>query len=157
MNFKYDKSRALLVASTLAVLGLVIFQLTWMRHSRKLSEEIFNQRVYMALCSTVEDYGGGALCTKTGSGATCLSPDISSSSFVIPSDLVADSAFNAQLRSSLEFYQLDLDYTMTLSDAPVAAGCQNQVFQCAIAIPADTAGQSSFIQLTFDDKDKLMS
>lgn len=156
MKFRYDKSRALLVASTLAVIGLVIFQLTWMRHSRKLSEEIFNQRVYMALCSTVEDYGGGALCTKTGSGATCLQPDMASSSFVIPTDLVADSAFNAQLRSSLDFYQVDIDYTMSMSEAPVTVGCESQVFQCAIAIPTDTIGESAFIHLTFEDKDKFM-
>lgn len=155
MNFKYDKSRVLLIASTLAVIGLVIFQITWMRHSRRLSDEIFKQRVYMALCSTVENYGGGALCAKADIGATCLQPDLAASSFVIPSNLVTDSAFNGQLRRSLDFYQVNRDYALTLSDVPVVTGCKDQVFQCAIAIPTDTVEQSAFIHLTFDDNDKL--
>lgn len=157
MNFRYDKSYVLLIASTIAVIGLVIFQLTWMQHSRRLSDEIFNQRVYMALCSTVESYGGGALCSKSSSegAATCLPAEPMQSSFVIPSDLAEDSTFNTQLRRTLDFYQVDLDYQIHLSDAAVTE--EDAVIQCAIAVPSDSSDQSAFINLSFDDKDKFIS
>jgi signal transduction histidine kinase len=156
MNFRYDKAHVLLIASTLAVIGLVIFQLTWMKHSRQLSDEIFNQRVYMALCSTVESYGGGALCTTTGAGATCMQTDPLQSTFVIPADLAVDSTFNAHLRQTLDFYQINQDYTIELSDVAVPAECKDAVIQCAVAIPTLDDDQSAFINLSFDGKEKFM-
>jgi signal transduction histidine kinase len=158
MKIKYDKSHVLLIATTLAVIGLVIFQLTWMRHSSQLSDQIFNQRVYMALCSTVEEYGGGALCTKArgGDAPTCLPAPDTESNFVIPVDLVSDSTFNASLRQSLNFYQVDLDYDMTLSSEARPAEKQDEIYQCAIAIPSETNQESAFIHLSFADKEKFM-
>ena len=155
MNIRYVKSHALLICSTLAVIGLIIFQLTWMKHSRQLSDEIFNQRVYMALCSTVEDYGGGALCSKDGAGATCMAMDPVQSNFVIPTDLAIDPAFNEQLRRTLDFYQVNDDYEITLSDVAMPEECLSSVYQCAIAIPSDTLEHSAFIHLTFNDRDNF--
>lgn len=41
-------------ASCLALILLVLFQVNWLRHSRHLLEEQFDQKVTMALCSAVE-------------------------------------------------------------------------------------------------------
>ena len=61
----------LLIASTLAMIGLVFFQYKWINHSRNLSEEIFNQRASMALCSTLEDYGEGTSCSEASCAVAC--------------------------------------------------------------------------------------
>jgi signal transduction histidine kinase len=152
-----DRYPVLLIASTLAIIGLVIFQITWMRHSRKLAEEIFNQRVSMALCSTVEGFQGGALCSNTSGMPTCLpSPSPSEQQFVLAPDLAGDSAFNADLQRSLDFYQIDLDYQMVLTGTSDTSEKSKDVVQCAVAIPADSSQDASFIQLSFDEKETFL-
>lgn len=41
-------------ASCIALIALILFQVNWLQHSRKLIEEQFEQRVTMALCNTVD-------------------------------------------------------------------------------------------------------
>ena len=52
----------LICLSSLAVIALFIFQINWLQHSRKLMEEDFSHRVYMALCSAIEKHTDGAGC-----------------------------------------------------------------------------------------------
>ncbi|MDX1939933.1 MAG: HAMP domain-containing sensor histidine kinase [Saprospiraceae bacterium] len=77
-----NKTAWLIGASCLALILLVLFQVNWLRHSRKLIEEQFDQKVTMAICSAVESLGTAqntglteeAACTKTQENcfASCL-------------------------------------------------------------------------------------
>jgi signal transduction histidine kinase len=146
------KISAILTASVLAVLGLVVFQLSWMRYSRHLSEEIFNQRASMALCSTVENYGGGVLCSANDSGGSCCLPGNTSEGFIVPEDLANDTSFRSDLRQALAFYQIDHDYELAFSKEKISSG---QPFQCAVSLPTN-GGQNTFVNLTFPQKEKFI-
>ena len=103
----------LLVASTLAMVGLVLFQYKWIAHSRKLSEEIFNQRASMALCSTIEEYGGGVQCSSPDAslvpGIEQASSDNEKNVTCSPA-LLESHSFQTDLRKTLDFYNIDLNY-----------------------------------------------
>lgn len=152
MKIQLPKMPAMLVASTLAIVGLVVFQLTWMRYSRQLSEEIFNQRARMALCSAVEDYSGGVLCSGSGSTAMgCGNANTSVCGVALPLDLAGDSAFGAGLRRSLDFYQIPLDYQLSVSDQSLSS-CSGSRYQSAISLPSDGGEKKAYIQMQFPDK-----
>lgn len=155
MKMQIQKIPTLLVASTVAVIGLVVFQLSWINYSRQLSEEIFNQRVCMAVCSTVENYGGGALCGEDGCSNTCSSAS-GETTFAVPADLAADSTFNAGLRKSLDFYQIDLEYRLALDHTATPDACNGELYQWAVSLPTDTGSQNAFINLEFPDKQAFM-
>src|SRR6187397_933641 len=106
----------LLVASTLAMVGLVLFQYKWIAHSRNLSEEIFNQRASMALCSTIEEYGGGVQCS---SPENCLIPSLDQKAPAAEKNvtcspaLLESQSFQTDLRKTLDFYNIDLNYKIS--------------------------------------------
>lgn len=152
MKIRKNKASAILIASVLAVLGLVVFQLTWMRYARRLSEEIFNQRATMALCSTIEKYSDGALCSVTDGEGRCCAMAETDSNFVGDNMLTRDSNFRATLRQTLDFYQLDLDYQLSLSTERKS---KEQPFQCAISLPTDN-GQKQFVRLAFPEKEAFV-
>lgn len=150
MKLPQGKISGILIGSVLAVLGLVAFQLTWMRYSQRLSEEIFNQRVSMALCSAVENYKGGILCSGAGcsvgsgdahGGIAVASPSVG--------ELRQDSAFNADLRKALDFYQIKLDFQLDTSPPkPAQDNC------CSISLPA-ASNSNIQLSMTFPDKDSF--
>lgn len=150
---QFHKGSALLVATALAIIGLVIFQLTWIRHSRQLSEEIFNQRVTMALCSTVENYCDGALCQKGDDEA--LACGTKTSSNMVPVNVENDAAFRAELRKSLDFYQIHLEYRLILVDE---ASSQTQGTRCGwlIPLPAAAGEEPALLQLDFPNKNAFV-
>jgi len=51
---KANKTNILFFIATLGILGLIAMQLNWMRQTSQLKEEIFNQRVSMAVCTAAE-------------------------------------------------------------------------------------------------------
>lgn len=155
MKMQLQKGSALLVASTLAVIGLVVFQWTWIQHSRHLSEEIFNQRVTMALCSTVENYGEGVLCSPAADAPACGSERGKSNAVAVPKNLAGDSVFCADLRQSLDFYQVWLDYDLTqvTGEAPQTAGpgCRS-----TIALPTAEGADPAYLQVDFPQKNAFV-
>ena len=95
------------------MIGLVFFQYKWINHSRKLSEEIFNQRASMALCSTLEDYGGGTSCSEASCAVACGKEESllpAYSDFVGRPEIVENESFQADLRKTLDFYNIDLSW-----------------------------------------------
>lgn len=146
MKWPKMKVSTLPTASVLAVVGLVVFQLSWMWHSRKLSEEIFNQRVCMALCSVVEDYSGGILCRQEGAFPTALC--VPETGPGIPDDPTADTAFRADLRRALDFYQIDLDFRLSLAKEKQPCGLSHQ---CAVTLP-QSGGDEAYITISFPGK-----
>ena len=147
MKIRKSKVPAILVASVLAVLGLVVFQWAWMRHSRALAEEIFNQRASMALCSSIEKYSEA--CAKSSDGqACCAIKHPGTDSLSVSSDLASDSNFQANLRQALDFYQINLDYQLSLTDQKLT--CQGP-FHCTISLPT-ADGASTYVNLAFPEK-----
>jgi two-component system, OmpR family, phosphate regulon sensor histidine kinase PhoR len=146
MKWKKGAVSPILSASILGVLALIVFQLVWMRYSRRLSEELFNQRACMALCSTVENYGGGAVCNKNANGDACcrLNSGDDNPAF--------DSSFHAELSKKLQSYQIDLGYKLTLSEEKL---CENHPYQCSVSLPTENGG-TAFINLVFPEKEAFV-
>ncbi|MBL7826914.1 MAG: HAMP domain-containing histidine kinase [Saprospiraceae bacterium] len=150
MKLQSFKIPGILMASALALIGLVVFQLSWMRHSKNLAEEIFSQRVSMALCNAVENFSGGVLCGKSGCAAVCGPVETP----IPPSaDFTKDSAFKAELRHALNFYQINLDYDLQLTNE---SKCSNQNYQCMVSLP-DQSGLSAYVNMSFPGKDEFVS
>ncbi|HZV69147.1 MAG TPA: HAMP domain-containing sensor histidine kinase [Saprospiraceae bacterium] len=159
MKWKINHVAVLLSASTLAMIGLVIFQYKWIDHSRKLSDEIFSQRASMALCSTLEEYSGGSICNPAASNKICGSgastADLESTEDT-QSSIIHDEEFRSDLRKTLDFYNIDLNYRMTQSDGAPVSQSNNHPTGCVVNIPGQTDQQESFIKLDFPEKEKFM-
>ncbi|WP_083421822.1 sensor histidine kinase [Arsenicibacter rosenii] len=141
-----------LIASVIAVMALVISQLIWMRHSQQLSDQLFSQRVSMALCSAVERYDDGALC-RNGCLATQQGTiTIRHISGQIPTTLTSSPKFREELDKSLRFHGIDAVYELAVypSRRQGPAVCQSPV-----TLP-DAQGQAAFLTLTFPDKDAFI-
>lgn len=147
----------LLIASTLAVIGLVYFQAEWMRYSRQLSDEIFNRQVSMALCSAVEA-SGGQLCS--GKSVSCEQACPETGIPALSGTLALDTAFKANLHRALKEQGIDLDFYIPVPDGTVSQlltqGGQQQP-QCAMMVTAsDSMDTSNFTHLAFPGKETFM-
>lgn len=151
MKISKNKIPVVLIASALGVIALVVSQLIWMRYSWQLSEQIFNQRVAMALCSTIENYDGGKLCSggkcsmKNDEGLFAMENDVN-----LPTQLLSIPAFRSELSKSLNFHQINLDYDLSLSRDNKK---QSDVFQSIIMLP-DSNGQNreTYLKIAFPNK-----
>ena len=118
MKWKPDHLSILVIASTLAMAGLIIFQYKWIQHSRELYHEVFHQRACMALCSTLEEYGEGAICNNAACATLC-SPGPTEEVASEGAMLVNNEHFQNDLRKTLDFYNIDLSYEMAhAAEAP---------------------------------------
>ena len=149
----------LLVASTLAMVGLVLFQYKWIAHSRKLSEEIFNQRASMALCSTIEEYGGGVQCSSPDAslvpGIEQASSDNEKNVTCSPA-LLESHSFQTDLRKTLDFYNIDLNYQISQSSCAPQVDHKKGNQMCVVSIPPQIDQQASYVTLAFPEKEKFM-
>ena len=118
MKSDISKSSVLLIASALAVVGLVIFQAMWMKHSRQQLERTFDQQVCMAVCSALEAFGATPVCEKKAAHCSAVveaaaeDPSMACCSS-LPSELASDPNFREQLKQSLAFYQIDLEFEIS--------------------------------------------
>jgi len=157
MKWKINHVAVLLSASTLAMIGLVIFQFKWIDHSRKLSDEIFSQRASMALCSTLEEYCGGSICNPASSDKLCRPANAAvENTSTTQSSIIHDEEFQSDLRKTLDFYNIDLNYRMTQSDGVPVNQSNNHPTGCVVNIPGQSNQQESFIKLDFPEKEKFM-
>src|SRR5688500_7980601 len=138
MKWKVDHLPILLIASTLAMVGLIIFQYKWINHSRELYNEVFHQRACMALCSTLEEYGEGAICNNVACAPLCAPATAEELPNEENSKLVDDRQFQNDLRKTLDFYNIDLSYQLSQSDLnPVQKPTSSQS-TCVVNIPAQS-------------------
>ena len=149
MKIQRNNISVILIASALGGIALVVIQLIWMRHSWQLAEEIFNQRVSVALCATIETYKGGALCAGSHcsiskNSGTLVMTNVSH----LPAGLVDKPDFRAELNKSLAFYQIDLDYQLSLSSTKK---CQPDVYQTAVSLPT-LNGKEAYLRMSFPNK-----
>ena len=128
----------LLAASTVAMIGLVYFQYQWITNSKELYNEVFHQRACMALCSTLEEYGEGAICSKV----TCApAGDLDNFSETAPlqtdASLIYNEGFQHDLRRTLEFYNIDLQYQISQSACQPASGGKSDQPTCIVNVPGN--------------------
>src|SRR5437868_238513 len=136
MKWKINHVAFLLSASTLAMIGLVIFQYKWIAHSRKLSDEIFTQRASMALCSTLQEYSSsGTTCNLVASDKNCNLYSYEDSSTVPQNSIVHNEDFKSDLRKTLDFYNIDLNYKVTQCTAKPASNDKNGNACCVVNFP----------------------
>jgi signal transduction histidine kinase len=74
----------------------------------------------------------------------------------VPADLAGDAAFNAALRKTLNFYQVNLDYRLALDHSGAPDTSKAELYQCAISLPTNTGRQAAYINLEFPEKQAFM-
>ena len=143
----------LIAASTAAVIALIFIQLNWIKTSRELMEETFNQRVCMALCATVEEEGVSNFC-KPSPSCEVVANDLNDVPGATLFGIVQDPAFNQNLQEALAFYQINLPYKIDVAGAPppTISGIPNvDTYQCGSQTSA-TIGDTS-VSLSFPEKE----
>lgn len=139
----------LIAAAALGILALIGFQVIWMQHSRKLLDEQFNNRVNMALCSTVEKIAANqacsdslrACCTLAGNTA-CRQQDLE--------QMLQQPEVEATLAEALHFYQIDLPYKVQVTRNDSTACSDALPFSCSLQ-PL-LADDEHLLQLVFEGK-----
>ena len=132
---QFDKTAYVILASTLALLALVAFQVKWMADSRQQIEEQFDQRVRMALCFAVDNLDKGRFQCEHEESADCVPMEEVENGYT----LSTGKRFNAQeldeaLATALDFYHVDLEYQVEVYDAKV--GCKMKAkshYSCKLA------------------------
>ena len=120
----------LIGASALAILALIGFQVSWMQHSRKLLEEQFNNRVNMALCSTVEKMADSPACADELRACCAMSSDTAcAESF---DQIVHKPEMGALLTEALHFYQIDLPYRVLITPKDSSAHAAAVPHSCSL-------------------------
>lgn len=140
------------IASGLAIVGLVYFQWTWMHHSGNLAEEIFNQRASIALCSALERYDELNQQSALLQGRTAVS--VCSQTVDQASSLKNDSLFNRELKDALAFYQIPVEYHLVSGYDSIAT--ESDQPQCVINLSSVSGMGQGFLRLEFPEKDQYV-
>lgn len=137
-------------ASCLALILLLLFQVNWLRHSRQLIEEQFDQKVTMAICSAVESLGSAenispeqaASCRKMDENcfASCLSGDHT------------EAEMHDALAVALQRYDIDLDFKFDVVNSSVPELIPTTF--CANETPLTLDNQA--VHVSFSDKEKYI-
>lgn len=139
----------LIGASALGILGLIVFQVLWMQHSRKLLEEQFNNRVNMALCSTVERLASNPACSD-GLRACCregADPEACSTNFEV---LLQKPEMESTLAEALQFYQIDLPYQISIVSNDSSSCSAQTLYSCSLGPILEN--DTHHLQLVFEGK-----
>lgn len=115
-----NKSIWLIGASCLALILLILFQVNWLRHSRRLLEEQFDQKVTMALCSAVENLEETPESIASKSAVCCKKMPDNCYAGYFESDK-SEAELHDALATSLQRYDIDLDFTFELANDPLAS------------------------------------
>lgn len=159
MMRKMNHVTILMAASVLAMIGLIIFQYKWISHSRELYDEVFHQSACMALCSTLEEYGEGAICSEVNCATACETSAPPDNPFLLGNDfngLANNNSFHSDLRKSLDFYNIDLNYSLTQVQGQTCMSRQEAGATCVVNIPSEVEGGESYMTLDFPDKQAYM-
>ncbi len=110
---QFIKSRQiplLIAACALGMLALIVFQASWINHSRRLLNEQFNNRVNMALCSSVEKMAENQVCSNQIRSACCAQESNGNMCAQSLDYFLALPEMDRTLDQALRFYQIDLPY-----------------------------------------------
>ncbi len=134
----------LIAAAALSILALIGFQVNWMRHSRGLLEEQFNNRVNMALCSTVEKLAENQTCAEE-LRACCAKGDNARCDALLKQPEMAST-----LTGALNFYQIDLPYSVTITCKDSNSNLCTAQYSCSLT--PILSNDSHQLQLQFQGK-----
>ena len=113
----------------------------------------------MALCSTLEEYGGGVQCS---SPETSLIPSLEQTKSTKDNkvtcrpEILENQAFQTDLRKTLDFYKIDLNYQISQSPEAPKADQKEGKQMCVINIPPQPDQKASYVTLAFPEKEKFM-
>ena len=139
----------LIAAAALAILALIGFQVIWMQHSRKLLDEQFNNRVNMALCSTVEKIAENQGCSDSLDACCSMTGNMVGEQKDLE-NMLQKPEVEAALAEALHFYQIDLPYKVQVTQKDTAACSDAVPFSCSLQpILSD---DNHLLQLVFDGK-----
>lgn len=146
---KLNQSAWLIAAAALAILGLIGIQVRWMRYSRDLLEEQFDNRVRMALCSSVEKVAADASSSEE-LRACCSSVSVTADSQDNIEALRRSPEMQSALTAALHFYQIDLPYEVRIQPRTEQNCSQTTPFSCSLdpILENDT----HFLKLDFPGK-----
>ena len=151
------KTTTLITISAMALVALIILQVQWLRQSRALIEEQFNQKVSMALCSAVSAMDKDL--------AGCIAPEPTE---LLPGGINFENncqtittpfsddriAFEAALADALAFYDLDTEYEVNYLNKE---NCELDVSapNCCALQPFG-GGDDQLVQVNFPGKTKYI-
>ncbi len=145
-----NKTAWLIGAFCLALILLILFQVNWLRHSRRLLEEQFDQKVTMALCSAVEDLSQDSESSAMQSKVSCQKMPDNCYAGYFETDK-SEAELHDALATSLQRYDINLDFTFALVDNTQLPLLPN--FSCA-STPLALNNQS--VQVNFSGKARYL-
>ncbi|MFT4666576.1 MAG: two-component system phosphate regulon sensor histidine kinase PhoR [Polaribacter sp.] len=115
-----NKTNLFIVISALALVALVLFQVSWYKHSQGLLEEQFDSTVNMAMCLAVQNVGqckgkdeneeAEAVTPSCAVGGATLTAESNNTFTGIVEEELDLGALDIALRNALDFYNINLDY-----------------------------------------------
>ena len=151
-----NKTNIIIGASFLALMALFAFQVRWMTDSRNLIEEQFNHKISMAMCYAVGLLGDGQFTQNCSvSTATCLPVEDITGGFQFEKRKGVDVPnVEAALAVALDFYDVQMDYEVEVSEQKHVEKGKQSKYSCAIN-PLQK-NQSEYLTVSFPGKDQYI-
>ncbi|KAA3630155.1 MAG: sensor histidine kinase [Bacteroidetes bacterium] len=147
---KIGRTPAILLASTLSIIALVIIQFNWIQHSKRLMEDAFDNRVCTALCSTVEGFYGVPSCADS-SACKVNSNIFNQPTCAINSQKDRDSALLGSMAHALEFYDIDQNYSISFTGKKIDKNEEPNTYQFPVQ---NENSESAFVNVAFPEKNR---
>ena len=143
--------RLLIGACALAMVALIAFQVNWMKHSSRLIEEQFNNRVNMALCSAVESLAADQN-SSASFRACCAEVNTQPGCMQSVDELPTATGMNQTLAQSLNFYQISLPYEAVIAPKDTLNVEQGEIPPFSCALTPILQDDTHMLQLQFKGK-----
>lgn len=108
------RTRLLIIVSALALVALLVIQVSWILKSASIKEEQFNQRITMALCRAVEDLCSDNQTCRAFSDC-CKPHGARHGEFNVELSYGQKEKIDSLLRHYMDFYGVKLDYRFELA------------------------------------------
>lgn len=140
----------IIAASCMALISLVVFQVNWLQHSRRLIEEQFDQKVTMAMCSAVERMERSQNAPDL---SVCSTGWNSPASSQCCNQALAEETDNlrTELTGSMQCYAIDKPFKFSVVNTCNSPNTANAAPTYYCPIPA-VAGDDRFLALSFPTK-----
>jgi len=126
-----NRIKIVIVASCLALLGLIAIQVRWMNYSRELLDEQFEHRVDMALCNAVQTTAEEP--QKSTVGQTCASVKAGCCAEEVSENMILnDEQLRKNLDRSLAFYGINLPYSVNVINPAQPLNNKAEAYTCAL-------------------------
>jgi len=152
-TFQWNHIRFIIIASTIAMIALISLQAKWLFHSKKLIEEQFNQKVSMAMCTTVADLGERPnSCSPAPNIGNTIPFFPSASTTEDISVPITEAAVRVALNRNLQLFDLPLDYELSVQEK--AATCLEENSPGCCSMMAVSGFENHLMILSFPNQTK---